>query len=246
VSVSRAEDPVPAKPTEPAKNPPGLLRLSPEYDVWFDKANRRVVMVGEVCLREGQMEMFACLKYSKEHESVVAVPTKAYIVHAALVAAGAEPGNPAKFLPKYEPARGTEIEVTVYWADAQGKRHEARAQDWLKNVKTGKAMDQPWVFGGSNFWQDPMTGKRHYQAEEGDFICVSNFVTAMLDVPVESSQANNSLLFEGYTERIPPKGTLVTVVLTPKLKDLPPTRGGDPKADEYVTKKPEPTEAKQE
>ena len=44
--------------------------------------------------------------------------------------------------------------------------------------KTGKAMTYPWVFAGSRFWTDEETGKQYYQAEGGDFICVSNFGTA--------------------------------------------------------------------
>ncbi|HWA98648.1 MAG TPA: YdjY domain-containing protein, partial [Pirellulales bacterium] len=206
-------------------------RLSAKYPVWLDAANKRVIVVGQVCLREGQMEMFACLRRTKEHESIVAVPTEAYIVHAALIAAGAEPGNPARFVPAYVPARGTEIGITVYWSDASGKRRKIRAQDWLRNLRTNKLMDQPWVFAGSGFWVDPANGQRHYQAEDGDFICVSNFTSAMLDLPIESSQSNDALMFEANTAEIPPQDTPVTLVLTPKLKELPDDRGDDPKTD---------------
>ena len=69
-------------------------------------------------------------------------------------------------------------------------------------------------------------------------------IGAMLDVPVESSQANSALLFEAFTDQIPPKGTLVTVVLTPRVKDLEPNRGGDPKADTFVVRKVEKDENK--
>ena len=244
--LSDAEDSV--KPADPARtprpDPPGLVRLSPNHDVWIDKKNKRVVMVGQVCLREGQMEMFACLKNTKEHESVLAVPTEAFVVHAALMAVGAEPGNPARFRPTYQPARGTEIGIELYWADEKGQRHQSKAQDWLRNLRTNKPLDQPWVFAGSGFWVDETTKQRHYQAEEGDFICVSNFTSAMLDLPIESSQANSSLLFEAMTDKIPAKGTNVTLVLTPKLKGLDDLRGGDPKADTFVPKKTEEAEAK--
>lgn len=215
-------------------NPPAgsLIRLSPTDSLWIDKAHKRVLMVGEICRRDGQMEMFACLKQTKEHESIVAVATKAQMVHAALVAIGAEPGNPATFIPEYKPARGTEIDISIYWTDEQGKRRAARAQDWLKNSRTGKELDQPWVFGGSSFWEDPKTKERFYQAEDGDFICVSNFASAMLDLPIESSDANSALMFEGWAERIPPKGTRVTVALAPRLKGLDPRRGDDPQLDQ--------------
>ncbi|MHB1034713.1 MAG: YdjY domain-containing protein [Pirellulales bacterium] len=211
-----AQAPSAEVPAPPADRP-GLKRLDPKFGVWIDPKKKQVIMAGEIACRQGPLEMFACLKGTKEHESVVAVRTKAFIVHAALLAIGAEPGSPVKFQPEYQPARGPEIEVTVVWKDAKGKRHETRAQEWVRNVKTGKAMTEPWVFGGSNFRLDEVTGKKQYQAEGGDFICVSNFPSAMLDVPVASSSSNDDLMFEAFTERIPPRGTAVELILTPKL-----------------------------
>jgi len=202
----------------PAKDPPGMKRLMPEYDVWIDPVHRRVVMDGTVCLREGQLEMFACPRGTKEHEAIVAVDAKAYVVHAALLAIGAEAGGPVQFQPSYKPASGSEIDIGIVWTDKQGVVHRDRAQDWILNTKTNKPLEYPWVFGGSGFWKDDVTGEKYYLAESGDFICVSNFSSAMLDLPVESSQANDELLFQAYTDRIPPIGTRVRVVLTPKAK----------------------------
>ena len=81
-----------------------------------------------------------------------------------------------------------------------------------------------WVFAGSGFWKDPDTGKSYYRAEGGEVICVSNFPTAMLDILVESSQSNDALSFEAFTENIPPRYTPVRVYLVPRLaeqKDSP-------------------------
>jgi len=192
------------------------------YPVWFDPEGKQVVMVGVVCQRETPLELFACLRGSKEHESVVAVATKAYVVHAGLLATGAEVGNPVQFYPKYVPARGTEIEVSVAWKDEQGKTRHARAQEWVRDANTKKAMEYPWVFAGSSFSKHPVTGEPFYHADgEGDLICVSNFPSAVLDVPVKSSDSNASLMFDAFTERIPPRGTPVTIVLTPKLPKKP-------------------------
>ena len=199
-----------------AKDPPGMKRLMPEYDVWIDSANKRVVMDGTVALREGQLEMLACIKGTKEHESILAVDTRAYAVHAGLLAVGAQVGTPVQFQPNYKPATGTEIDVSLIWTDKNGIVHRDQAQDWVRNVQTGKALEYPWVFAGSGFWQDETTGQKTYLAESGDFICVSNFPSAMLDLPVESSQANESLLYQAYTEHIPPLGTRVRIVLSPK------------------------------
>jgi len=200
------------------KDPKGLVRLDKTRPVWLDKANKRVVMVGQICQRDAPLEMFACPRNTKEHEAIVSVDVEAQTVHAGLLAVGAKAGHPARWDPTYVPAAGTEIEVTVAWKDKEGKPHTARAQDWILDVHTNKAMAHPWVFAGSGFWTDEATGKKYYQAEGGDFICVSNFPSAMLDLPIESSQSNESLLFRAFTERIPPLGTPVTLLLTPKLE----------------------------
>lgn len=200
-----------------SKDPPGMMRLSPDYDVWIDAVKKRVVMDGTVCLRQGTLEMFVCLKGTKEHESVVFADTQAYIVHAGLLAVGAKPGSPARFQPEYKPATGTPIDITCIWTDEKGNVHREPAQQWVRNFHTQKALDNNWVFAGSGFYTDEETGKKHYLAEGGDFICVSNFPGAMLDLPVESSQANTDLLFEAFTEHIPPRGTRVRLVLTPRL-----------------------------
>jgi len=197
-------------------HPERLKRLDPQKPLWLDPDGKRVVMIGQVCQTDAPLEVFACLKGTKEHEAVVTVDIEAYKVHAALLAIGAKAGHPVQWAPDYVPATGSVIEVTVHWKDAQGKVRSARAQDWIRNVKTGRAMEHEWVFAGSRFWVDPDTGQRRYEAESGEFICVSNFSNAMLDLPIESSQANSDLLFETFSERIPPLGTPVTIVLRPK------------------------------
>jgi hypothetical protein len=217
---AEADAPAAAKPSPPPKlpEPKGAKRLSPDYDVWLDPKEKAVLVDGQVSLREGMLEMFACTRNTKEHESIVSANTKAFIVHTALLALGAEAGHPVQWRPEYKPPAGTEIEITVRWVDEAGKARSARAQDWVKDMRTGKAMAHPWVFAGSRFWTDEETKKQYYQAEGGDFICVSNFGTAMLDIPVESSKSNYELAFEAFTERIPPLGAPVRLVLKPKLK----------------------------
>lgn len=196
----------------------GLKRVHEVYNVWVNPQTKQVVMSAEVCRREGALEMFACLTQTKEHESILSVFTEAQVVHALLMALGAQPGRPVEFVPEYKAAAGPEIEVTVYWRDDAGKVREARGQDWVRDIRTKEPLAHPWVFGGSGFWKDQTTGQEHYLAEYGDFICVSNFSSAMIDLPIESSQSEAGLLFEPFTERIPPMGSRVTLVLTPTIE----------------------------
>ncbi len=223
--AAASERPKGEKPTSEklAKETPkpdnsGLKKITKDHDVYLDLKRKAVVVDGEVCFREGVLEMFACPKGTKEHESVVSLNCTAEQVHAALLAVGAKPGTPVKFAPEYKPATGPIIDVLILWIDDKGEKHKARAQEWIKHTKTGKEMPFDWVFAGSGFWTEEDTGKVHYMANSGDLICVSNFNTATLDLPVESSQANASLMFTAFTDRIPPHGTKIRLVLIPRQK----------------------------
>ncbi|OYW18969.1 MAG: hypothetical protein B7Z55_09695 [Planctomycetales bacterium 12-60-4] len=260
----------------------GLAPLNEQQTVLLDKAGQRLVLKGEVCLREGVLEMLACLKRSKEHEAIFSVDTKAQIVHAGLLALGFEPGKPVEFVPDYKAATGPVIDIVISWEDAEGKTHKRKAQELVRNsvrrywvqkldkspadlklpedgdlrydekrrellwygpmsdkqrddalklstdagyqaaIKSFhqstqvKTLDAEWVFAGSSFYVDPETNQRFYQAEAGDLICVANFSTATIDLAVASSAANEQLLYEAFTERLPPTGTRVTIELKPR------------------------------
>jgi len=193
---------------------PELRRLSPTEEVWIDRERGEVVVGGRVALDDGLLEFFACPAGTKEHESVVAVAASARLVHAALLAVGLEAGRPVSFDPEYRPATGPRIRVTMRWTDADGEVQEADARDWIRNTRTGKALETDWVFAGSAFWTDPADGREYYQADGGDLICVSNFPTATIDLPIESSQSNEALLFEVFKERVPKRETAVEMILS--------------------------------
>lgn len=195
-----------------------LVRMSEKHDIWLDTKRKAVVAGGKICLREGQLEMFACPKGTKEHESIIALNCAAEEVHAGLLGLNAKPGTAVQFDPAYQAATGDVIDVFVQWQQPDGTTKEVRAQDLIKHEKTGKAMAYDWVFAGSGFYKDEETGLEHYKANAGDLICVSNFPTATLDLPVASTDANGGLLFTAFTEHIPDRGTEVRVVLVPRQK----------------------------
>lgn len=215
-SWAAAADTAVAEPAAAARpdRHPELKRLSKTEEVWIDAAKKQVVVGGSIVLDEGGIEVFACPKGSKEHEAIVATNSSAKLVHAGLLAIGLEPGNPVSFDPVYVPAKGQVVAITMRWKDAAGKSHEQPAQEWIRNTKTGKALDAPWVFAGSQFWQDPTDGTQYYQADGGDLVCVSNFPTATLDLPIESSQSNEALLFEVFPGRVPPRDTEVDLIFS--------------------------------
>lgn len=219
-------------PTKPATSADDKMSQSKKVEVgkniFLEKlqdGKRRVLVDGIVCLREGPLELFLCRKYTKEHEAVVCADIDARDLHKALLLAGAVAGSPVQFEPKYKPATGSVIKVRVRYDDS-GKEKMVDAQSWIRVAKTGKELDKDWVFAGSSFFTpEPATEKgpprqQLYAANGGDIICVSNFSSALLDLPFPSPDVNDELMFEAFKGRIPPLGAKVTIVFEP-LPDKP-------------------------
>jgi hypothetical protein len=213
-SASKKE-PAPTAAMSPAKKVP--IGKNVFLEIQGDK--RRVLVEAYVCLRQGQLEQFLTRKRTKEHEAILAADVDARDIHAGLNLAGAQEGKPVQFRPKYQPATGAVIKVSLVYEE-KGKKIEVPARAWVRSSQTKKELDQDWVFGGSLLIPDPGDNakKPFYAANEGDVICVSNFDTAMLDLPIESSKDDAELAFEAYTERIPPEETPVLVILEPVAK----------------------------
>lgn len=192
------------------------VQVGDKPGVWLEVAGpvRRVLVDAEVVKREGELEEFLCRARTKEHESILKADMDARDAHKALLLAGVESGEPVRFAPTYKAATGGRVRVKVRITGEDGKVSEVNARTWVRHRKSGKELDSDWVFAGSKLLDDMnVPGRKLYLANDGDVICLSNFDTAMLDLPVASSKDNANLDFEAWTERIPKVGTKVTVVL---------------------------------
>ncbi len=197
--------------------PANWKRLSKLQEIWVDMENKQVIAAGNICMRAGPLEVFACPRGTKEHEAVVSVNALSSQIHAALLATGAEPGEPVRWQGNYQPATGPIIKIQVMWNENDTIK-KIPAQQMVKDFKSGKTMSHDWVFGGSHTYTDPDTGENYYFGDSGELVCLSNFSTATLDVPVESSDANDGLLFEAYTDNIPEVNTKVYLIFKPVLE----------------------------
>jgi hypothetical protein len=209
VAADRADK---AEPEPPAKK----VKVGPNVELEVQGKKRRVLVSATVCLRKGQLEQLLCRKNTKEHEAILSADVDARKIHEALILAGAVEGSPVRFVPRYRPASGTPIKISLRYEE-KGKQVTVSARSWVKNAKTGQDLDSDWVFAGSQLVPNPFdkTKPKMYLANDGDVICVSNFETAMLDLPIRSSKDAADLAYEAHTERIPPVDTKVTVILEP-------------------------------
>jgi len=216
-------EPLPPIPLADAKSQ--TKALLPDKTLYLETkpdGTKRILVVAEVCLRDGPLEVFLCKTNTKEHEAILRTAVNAQFIHAALVAIGAKPGSPVQFLnPKtdeaeYKPASGAKINVTIHYNRA-GQLHTHAAQEWITDQKTKKPMTHQWVFAGSRFLKNPdnPSEPEYYTANSGEVISISNFVDSMLDLPVEVSRDNVDLNFTARTDKIPPLLSKVWVILEP-------------------------------
>ncbi len=216
--------------------------------LWVDTKNKVVIVDGYVALERGPLELFACPTGTKEHEAVVAVFAQSRYVHAALLAVEANPGHPVKHTPEYIPALGQRIGIEIQWKDAAGKLQTVDAKQWVRYFKSKKPLDIDWVFAGSGWWQDERTAEQLYKADSGDLICVSNFTSAALDLPIESSDKNAYLEFEANEGRVPARLTPVRLTLRPLPDRIPvktPSPSTAPATKPDATNQPEPAKPAQ-
>ena len=211
-TFSHAEDPPKPSPQPP---PAEAKRTQLADNVFLEVQGdeRRVVVSSSVVLREGQLEGLLCRKNTKEHEYIVAADADARKIHAALLVAGAKPGAPVTFQPRFSPACGSVIKIRLQYVQ-DGKTVVVPAQDWIRDVKTKKVLDSDWVFGGSRLIPDQQDATKppYYLANQGDVICVCNMDDAMLDLPIPSPKALADRNYEANTDRIPPVDTKVDVI----------------------------------
>lgn len=282
----------PANVGKKSKEP---VPLNKQGTVLLDVDGKRLLLKSKVCLREGVLEMFCCLKQTKEHESILSIDSEAYVIHTGLLALGAKTGSPVKFQPEHTPPKGTRIRIFCQWTDKDGKKHREPAEKWIRNssrrflveqfddkpagldLKEGSELkwdeknkelywyghmsekqrdsflamskdakyrkaikkffvrtqphelEDPWVFAGSGFFVDEANGTKSYLAEGGDLICVANFASATLDLAAKSSATGEgNLMWEAWSDRIPPVGTEVLLELVPEFGEKPADKSAKP------------------
>lgn len=200
---------------------PKQVRVGPNVVVEIVGKERRVIVNASVVLRKGPLEGLLTRSKKKEHEYILAGDFDARHIHTALETAGAKAGSPVEFRPKYKPASGSTIRITLRYQKG-GKTVTVPAGEWIKEHKTGQTLKSDWVFGGSKL-VDSFDGKgpKEYIANHGDVVCVCNMDSALMDLPVASPKAFDSRIYEPNADKIPDVGTAVEVIfeiVAPKKK----------------------------
>jgi len=207
--VVAEEAPTPAGPR------PTLVRLK---GIQFDLQAKRVVMEGRIALAAGLVELFACVRGTKDYESVVALDCQPFDLHLGLLALGLQPGRPVSQQEGGELPRGPKVVAWAEWKDAEGNTVRHRAEELILDVKTGRPMEPAgWLFVGSHFIEVGPGGKEVYAATlTGAVITTYHDPTTVLDNPRPSG--GDDTLFVVNQEVVPPVGTRVSVIVEPESK----------------------------
>lgn len=211
-----------------------------------------VDVAAKVCLQSGLLELIACTKDSKEHESIVMVEAKPSHIHTALLLLGAKPGNPAmrriideegmRFIDI--PPRGGEIDVFLVLGDETRTEHPI--SDFIQRADRydafpheqegegeGEAEDRAFpthtfLFVGSILHGQGDGPRRYLCDQSGHVISLATFGDEVLCLPGIHADLNSELMWEINTTKLPPLDTKVTLRLRPRREAPPPDEASPP------------------
>jgi hypothetical protein len=244
------------EPETAAKPPPEQPAAAPGKDfklpgLVVNRKERCVDVDATICLREGALELIACTKDTKEHESIIRVEARPIHIHAALLLLGAEPGNPAmRRLVDEEsgrwvdiPPRGGAVDVFLVFKDKEGKTVERPISDFIvrsdhddsgpsgsgdQEQDDTRFPTHTFLFAGSILHGDGSGPRRYLSEESGNVISIVTFGDEVLCLPEYHSADNFALMWSIDPTHLPALDTKVTLRLKPqtrpaKADDAPPS-----------------------
>jgi hypothetical protein len=249
-----AEQAAEVKPA--AAQPQAARQLSPELKLALEKLKLPGVKINleqwtvdvdsRVCLREGLLELIACTKDTKEHESIIVVDAKPSHIHTALLLLGARPGSPAtqRLIDKERgryvsiPPSGNPVDVFLVFKNDKGLETEHPISDFITRSdqynETGAPNDDPkaaeaarkfptdpFLFAGSILLPAENGPRRYVCDETGDVISISTFGNELLCMSGIHGQANESLAWQVVGDKLPPVDSKINLRLKPRL-EVPP------------------------
>jgi hypothetical protein len=240
--ASFGEKPAPVK--EPAKAP--ARQISPELRAALEKLKLPGVKINpeewcvdvdsRLCLKEGLLELIACTKDTKEHESIIAIEAKPSHVHTALLLIGAKPGSPAQRqaidpeMTRFRdiPPSGSPVDVFLVFNDKEGKQVEMPISEFIKPADHHDASAEPsadgenekfpthtFLFAGSILVGEGDGPRRYLCDTEGNVISISTFGDELLCLPGFHENANGALMWAVDGGKLPELGSKVILRLRP-------------------------------
>jgi len=196
-----------SNPTIPAmvKVSDGVYKLG---DIDLDRNKKTVTIHGEVNMAYGLIELLACTRIGKMHESALVMNVQPIHLQTALILLGLNYGGGVRFQGDPLTPKGDRVRIWVEWeADGRTKRH--RAEDLVFNRVTENHMKHiDWVFTGSR------TSNGIFTAQAvGTLIATFHDPDAIIDNPLP--EGADDTVYIVNAQIAPPKGTPIRMIITP-------------------------------
>lgn len=207
---------------EPAKQAEGedVLHLGAVERVTVYPTLKRIEVAGEVQLERGQIEVVACARGGKTHESLFLIKARPRDLNAAMRTLDCTfVSGPNSFGDPVKPV-GTRVIVEVEWLENDTPVRK-RVEDLAWDQRLQKPMPHiAWVYVGSKKLRDPRTGRPVFVADrERNLITTLHDPFSLLDNPLPSGGDNTAGRYVAHAEVLPPRGTALTVHLRAATAD---------------------------
>jgi hypothetical protein len=208
---------------------------------------RCIDIESSVCLDRGALELIACTKGTKEHESIVVIQAKPMHIHAGLLLLGANPGNPAMQKPVNKqktrwvhlPPAGDPVGVYLVVKNEKGKLVERSISEFV--VRSDEDSDQAYddgaaknrkkvkfpntfLFAGSLLRRNGSGPPTYLSGVSGNVISVSTFGDELLCLPGAHGRDNGLLMWRVDATNLPEIGSKVILRLRPRPRAAATTR----------------------
>lgn len=196
-----------SNPTIPAmvKISDGVYKLG---NIDLDRNKKTIIIYGEVNMAYGIVELLACTRIGKLHESALVMDVQPIHLQTALILLGLNYGGGVRYQGDPITPKGDKVRIWVEWdVDGQTKRH--RAEDLVFNRVTQTHMKHTdWIFTGSR------TANGIFTAQAvGTLITTFRDPDAIIDNPLPEGADDTVYIVNAQVA--PPKGTAIRMIITP-------------------------------
>jgi hypothetical protein len=177
--------------------------------------NKFIEATGKMALTDGILEFIAVEPNGRDYESLLTLDCRPSQLQFALMLIGADPGAAPQQAKPGEKI-GSPLSLEMEWL-ANGTRKRLPIEQALVERRTKQPPAAlPWVFSGSYFTTDPLSGRKVFQADqERAFIALWWEPSVQINLGGEYGDPyrGDNQGFEVRTAAVPAQGTPVTLIL---------------------------------
>jgi len=184
----------------------GIYKLG---EVDLDLNNKTATVYGKMNMSYGLVELLACTRIGKLHESAMVIDVQPIHLQTALILLELEYEGGLRYQGDPRTPKGDRVRIWVEW-DSDGQTKRYRAEDLVYNRETQSPMKYTdWVFTGSRINKNNV-----FMAQAvGTLITTFHDPDAIIDNPLPGGADDTVYIVNNQIA--PPKGTPIKVIITP-------------------------------